>query len=109
MIKSVKILIILMLLYLPTGNVFSQTANSDTLEKRILQAFEKKPPLSKDAANLMISRFTEKLSSYYPSKASLFLYKTGILLSKNHHNAPALKCFKASLQLTSKNKNAKEE
>ncbi|MEI6695392.1 MAG: tetratricopeptide repeat protein [Bacteroidota bacterium] len=106
--KSAKILIILMLLYLPSGNVFSQTANSDTLEKRILQAFEKKPPLSKDASNLMIYRFVEKLTSYYPTKASLFLYKTGILLSTNHHKSQALKCFEASFTLTSKNKNPKE-
>ncbi|MFZ4411818.1 MAG: tetratricopeptide repeat protein [Bacteroidales bacterium] len=108
MIKSCKILIVLSLLCLSYGSICSQTVKTDTLEKRILQISEKKPPLSKDASNLMISRFIGKLTSYYPSKASLFLYKTGILLSSNHHNAPALKCFKASFNLTSKNKNSKE-
>ncbi len=107
-IKTAKSFIILVLLCLPMGVVFSQTVNSDTLEKRILHTFENNPPLSKDAAKLMTMRFIEKLSSYYPAKASLFLYKVGVLLSSHDHDSPALKCLRASISLTNKNKNPKE-
>jgi tetratricopeptide (TPR) repeat protein len=56
----------------------------------------------------MIYRFIGKVSSDYPSKASLVLYKTGILLTAHDHNSPALKCLRASFSLTNKNENPRE-